>query len=481
MDKTFKLNVILILIIAVLFVLSGSKMFQLLGPQAQKTNSVAQIDVTSNGVSALQSSPGVSSAIQNSELVSSSDGTNSNFWYNEKFVPGNVEITPSNTLTCNTEDYISIHGSWGSKSLGCYPIIGCISIPWYYTIVTPEYTNISSFVGYMGFPQTESGGLFGSGAPSCKVQTGNSATKFNYPNLVSADVSDTEIGSPGYCLPNYNTTILESGHTYSNNAGNYYPNFINWGPGAIKEYSNSGYYYAINNSFYVAGNGGPGAAVPAGSTLIIPAISCGSTFPNNYITFAFPGFSGVPAIVSLSGFTPSVGLASNYAGEGVTYTFGGVFWPPLSNFLFEYTTESIDPTFTYGRPTLDYAQFPAGNSGDSQYVNVSYLFAPSINASYFPSAGAANVSLYASNITFASITGLNTLTSWQSLLDTTLFNKLIYSVNEYNLFKLSAVNINVNAYSLPNLQAAYYPMLGTGDLSRAYTYDFFRTDGVTIV
>ena len=488
MNKTVKLNTVLILAIAILFVLSGSKMFQLLGYPVQKANGTAQINVVSNGVSTLQSSSQVSSSIQNSELVSSSDGTNSNFWYNEKFIPGNVDTTPSDTLTCNTEDYISIHGYWSFVCVA--ELFGqCVAgYPWYNTVVTPQYSNMSTLVGYLGYPQTEASGLWNeisAKIPYCKVN----GASFNYPDLVSADVPLNEIQDPGYCLPPGVSTasISENGNTYSNSQTNY-PNFINWGASSIyaySGYSSNGqtYYYAINTSFYVAGNGGPGAAVPPSSTLIIPSISCGSTFPNNYITFAFPGFPGVPAIASLSGFTPSVGLATDDGGIGVTYVMGGVFWPPLANFLFAYTTENIDPTFSYGYPTLNYAQFPSGNKGDSQYVNVSYLLTPSISSSYLYSGENANVSLYASNITFASITGLNSVIggtdmSWQNILNTLLFNNIIDSLDEYSLIKLSTQNLNVNAYSLPNLQAAYYPMLGTGTLSDAYTYDYFRTDGI---
>lgn len=423
--------------------------------------------------------PAVSNAISSSELLSGST-VNSNFWYNEKFIAGTASPN-GNSANCNAENYITPpHFVWNSCA---FKVLGhCIGF-WQYVPNSASLQNYNSVTGYLGFPETESGGLFTIGAQSCNP---SGSSQYNFPDLVSAQILGFNVSGPGYCLPTYTTPsnqINTQGGPYPNKHGSNpanYPNFFNWSISDVHQYSSSGYYYALNTAF------NPPSVFNGPSALIVPAVSCGATFPNNYINFRFSGSQGIPEIVSLSGFTPSVGLAaSGGVGFGMTYVFGNVLWPSSKNYLVVASQISnIDNAFDYTSPTLNYAEFPAGNRGDNQYINVSGFFTAfnrgsfttplNLMSIFFPSITVkTSISLFESNTGFASITNYN-------LLNNNFLSLLNYVIPGFSAqdFLISTGLVNVNTYNLPNLEPAYYPMLTTGVLSNAYTYDYFRTDGV---
>jgi hypothetical protein len=467
-----KLEIVLVLAIIIVFSIAGIRLYSIFSSSAgtvvtQQTSSLQSLQTGAasiqTAVSAMLSDPSsqVSESIQNSELLASGT-TNANFWYNEKFISGDVS-TGASPPTCTALSTISPpRVVWGQS---CYKTIFgkkiCIPVLKYLS-QTQTSTTYTTLVGYMGFPQPEGpvNSLFEFGSLNCNP-SGKILGGYNYPNLVSADIVDANIYKLYYCLPT---------NSAPNNDYTSYSNFIDWDSSAVKQYGGaSGYYYAINTSF------SSGSAVPPGSTLIIPSVSCGATFVNNYINFEFGGKS-IPAVFSLSGFTPSVGLATDANSLGVTYSFGGIFWPGISNALFTYSNNNIDTAFNYSSPTLNYAQFPVGNKGDEQYINVSGLFEVPVNSTYF-GGGKPNesVDLYESNITFASISGLQSFSSWNNLLQQESF-AVAYdqSGNGYDPYPYVAIN----TYTLPNLEATYYPQLGSGSESDLGTYDYFRTDGV---
>ncbi len=465
---------------------NGSTYSMRQGPSQQNITALESMHI---GVNTYASS-GVSSAIQSSECIGGA-GTcggsgviNSNFWFNEKFISGAANT--GGTGACSAENYLTPpHWQWGC-ALNLPPLWpGGPCFPWLYTVsgsaTVQTYSNI---VGYLGFPETESGGAVESGAQSCKP--GNSGS-FNFPDLIAAELNGFDVSNPNYCLPSpTGSTITVAGNSYANDPSATYPNFFNWSASKyLYEYGSSPYYYALNPAFYPPSNNQGGqtspSALPAPSTLIIPAISCGGTFPNNYVNFKFPGKSGIPAIMSLSGYTPSVGLAAyNGVGVSITYVFGNVFWPPFANdYLAAPTAESsILSAFNFALPTLNNATFPAGNKGEQQYLNVGGPFSLSIPSDYFnagnpPSIGGQSVVIpivpYETNLSLLSVANLARL-NFKNPLENPL---ITYPINKSVYLALPE-----NAYSVPNLQSAYYPGISSGASSNAYTYDYFRTDGV---
>ncbi len=345
---------------------------------------------------------------------------NSNFVYNEKFYPGNISGT-----SCSVINEIKApHMCWSLFTLfscGGGPVDG----------------NSSNLVGYLGFPLSD--------------------TKFpnngaiNYSNLYSAISNGSQ---NEYQLPS-------SEFKYSN--------FINWSSSTIKEYPSDPYLlYAINTSFdgYHTINLG----IPE-STLIIPAISCGSTFVNNYITY--PGImSNMQDISTLSGFVPSVYLASadNENGLGIDYALGNILsssslpWTGSFNSLLAYQVQSIDPAFNYNMPTEDYAQFPKGNKGDEQYINTTNVFLTPLNMSYYGSSNNSLVSIYVSNTAISSIVSTSQSKQVCSRYGS---HGICEGYTTENFKKVSA-----DTFTDPDLEAAYYPDFGNG------MYLTFSTDGI---
>ena len=170
----------------------------------------------------------------------------------------------------------------------------------------------------------------------------------NFANLASGSFQPLKIFEPSSSFP--------------------YQNFFNFSNSAIKEYGGglSGYYYAINNS-YTGNQIGSATTVPK-STLIIPSISCGATFP--YTALVLPG-ENIPSVPTLTGFTPSVFLASNTQdGVGEYYLGGDLIassvWSEKSgslvfNSVYAYQAQKIASVFNYTSPTSGYAKFPSGH------------------------------------------------------------------------------------------------------------------------
>lgn len=383
--------------------------------------------------------PSLSSTVTNSELgVAGNGGGESNFWYNEKFIPGQVTYNgPGSPPSCYAENLIIPPGLvWSSCA---FKILGhCIPGPVYESGST-QSTYYNNLVGYIGYPTEDSGA--GSFKPFARCG-------YDFPNLVS--------GVPGFTL---NPTSIYYCPSPPSNIT--YANYFDWQstPTHILNYTGSQYLYAVNTNLYVPPYGnGPGPALPAGTTLIIPSVSCGATFPNNYIN-AKPLVGNIPDIQTLSGFTPSVGLAANGgAGWGVTYVAGQIgggqlqSWPAV-NSLEAYQYQSIDQAFPSNYPTLNYAHFPGGNKGDSQYINVSEFFEAPTNIGIFaPLSSGGNSTILVTNVTIASLHSY--------IVDNTI------------------AKTSINAYVPFNYESMYYPQLGSGLLSNLYTYDYFRTDGI---
>ncbi|MCW1294906.1 MAG: hypothetical protein QXP07_03600, partial [Candidatus Parvarchaeum sp.] len=309
-----------------------------------------------------------SSLITSNEYVSSSSPI-TNFWFNEKFYPGNIQSSSTGYSCSAVNEITAPHLCWD-----IFTLFSCGGGP-----TTSNFTNL---VGYLGFPQGDS-------------QFPNSGG-VNYSNLYSATNNATSQNV--YQLPSSEFP---------------YQNFINWSDSTIHAYYGlyPTYLYAINNSF--TGYTNLPGSVPK-STLIIPAVSCGSTFINNYVNY--PGFVGTLYNIStLSGFTPSVFIASpNQNGYGADYAFGHILslggdpWIGSFNSLLAYQIQSINPAFNYTMPSVDYAQFPKGNKGDIQYLNVSTSFLSPLSATYY-GGSSQGIEIYVSTKGISSL--LNTSTS----------------------------------------------------------------------
>ncbi len=377
----------------------------------------------SGGISA------ASSLITKNEYVfSSSISYNSNFWFNEKFYPGNVSFS-SNSYSCSAVNQIAAP----HLCLSLFTFFSCGG--------GPETSTFTNLVGYLGFPQGDSGFPNSGGT--------------NYSNLYSATSNGTSQNV--YQLPSSEFP---------------YQNFINWSDSTIHSYSGlsqngNSYIYAINNSFTgyqdLTGN------IPK-STLIIPAVSCGSTFINNYINY--PGFIGTLYNIStLSGFTPSVFLASpNENGFGAYYSFGhllsltGTPWTGSFNSLLAYQIQSISPAFNYTMPSVDYAQFPKGNKGDIQYLNVSTGFLTPLYMSYYSPSNTSNVEIYVSNKGIASLVTVSST-------ETTCTELGPHgSCLRYGQNPISSQS--ADTFTSPDLEGAYYPNYANG------AYVKFRTDAI---
>ncbi len=471
-----KLNAILALSIVILFIVAGIRLNYIIGGNSLvsyhavgTSQAFAKNNIGTGNSSADVLAPSVSSAITSSEAFNP-NGFQSNYWFNEKFLPGSVTSSQGG-YTCNAPTSYSVTAS---KQI----CVGSICFPYWVTVNLNSATySYNSFYGYFGFPQNNAGQYDGlSGALTCTGEgnSGIGSLHPEYPNLASAWIPyPTSVNDPNYCLPTTSGPISIPGigvanNPYPNSNSPYYPNFINWSKSDIYQYGSSGYYYAVNSSFSVQGTGGAGPAVPSHSTMIVPAISCGSTFPNNYLSgYPYLGvvtsLAPIPAILSVSGFVPSVGLAAQGGiGFSVYYDFGQAFWPGGNNNpLLLFWLDNIFSTFNYNSPTLNYAQFPSGNPGDTAYINVSGFFNTPLSENYFDAGSNTIVNLYESNLSLSSISNLASQSSWESFLS-----------------QPGLTSTHINTYTLPNLQSAYYPTLTTGLTSNVQIQAFFRTAAV---
>ncbi len=335
--------------------------------------------------------------------------------YNEYFIPGNAYGSECNYYT---ELKIGLYCRWIS--------LGGLGISWYSCIYVNEPANpvdTFSFEGWFGYPQSSGNSLISELSSVLFVQN----------SFVGA-------GTPFYA---YNET----------------DNFVNW-YNSINTYS-FGDQFAINYSFpffetptnptnTVPLDSAEGANPTGEATFIVPAVSCGSTFPipRGYLSQATSAlvYHTVPDIKTLSGFVSSVGEASNvpsgvqtlYAllpfdmgglinpfGEQEFYQASGMFSLTASHFF--------DSTFNFTEPGLNYANFPPGNHGDKIYYNVSNFFSTPIN--------------YTGNIG-----------------DVAYAYESKDVVLTYNTESGASPNItyaltqsNVSAYTVPNLQVGYFP------------------------
>ena len=374
------------------------------------------------------------SLILTNEYVSTPSNSiyNSNLWYNEKFYPGNVSSS-SNSYSCSAIANITA------------PHL-CISLFSFFSCGGgPNLGTFSHLVGYLGYPLQDNNFPNNNGA--------------NYSNLYSSIPPGSLYVPQVYQLP---SSKFE------------YENFINWSSSTIHPYSGTlastpPFLYAINTSFDGYPSISKSLSIPS-STLIIPAISCGSTFINNYINF--PVLVGeLYNISTLSGFTPSVYLASkNENGFGADYARGyllslfGLPWTGLFNSLLSYQVQSISPAFNYTMPTEDYAKFPTGNVGDSQYINVSNQFLTPLSMGYFQQGNNTAMSIYVSNTSIASVANIS---------NHGLICKGLGPHGTCETYTAQAIVTPVaDTFTSPDLEAAYYPNYGNG------VYLTFRTDGI---
>ena len=376
--------------------------------------------------------PSFSSFITKNEYINTSSLTyNSNFWQNEKFYPGNLSLSSSGYSCSALSEITAPKFCWDA-----YTLFSCAG--------SPEIANFTNLVGYLGFPQVDN-----------RFPNNNGA---NFSNLYSAVTNGS--GPHVYQLPSSKFP---------------YQNFINWSNSTIHSYSDLSdnginYIYAINTSFTGYTNiEGLSGSVPK-STLIIPAVSCGSTFIDNYINH-FGAVGNLYNISTLSGFTPSVFLASpDQNAFGVYYSLGYFLtnsptpWTGSFNSLLAYQVQSISPAFNYTMPSSDYAQFPKGNKGDLQYLNVSTSFLTPLSMSYFGADNSSGVEIYVSN------KGISTLVNVSSSQTECVEYGAHGSCLKYG--QDVSTSSSADTFTSPDLQGAYYPDFDNGQ------YVDFRTDGI---
>ena len=364
-----------------------------------------------------------SSIIDNEYVFSTSIYYKSNFWFNEKFYPGNISDN-SGSYSCSAVNKIT---AATHLCLSLFTLFSCGG--------GPKTSTFNNLVGYLGFPQADNNFPKNGGV--------------NFSNLYSA----TSNGSSQniYQLPSPKFP---------------YQNFIDWSSSTIHSYDGTDFIYAINNSF--TGYPDIAGSIPK-STLIIPAVSCGSTFINNYIPFL--GFVGTLYNIStLSGFTPSVFLASsNQNAYGADYALGYLLnlgndpWVDSFNSLLAYQVQSISPAFRYTMPSVDYAQFPKGNNGDIQYLNVSTDFLTPLSLSYY-GGNSTNVEIYVSN------KGIS------SLLNTSRSQTICTEEGPHGACLRYGQDVittqTADTFTSPDLEGVYYPNYDNG------IYLQFRTDGI---
>ena len=420
------LMVLIIVILSFLLINKGLTILQVAGiAHTAFQSKISTLNYTPHSLSNLvstYSSSASSSPIPGNEYVfTSSVYSNDNLFFNENFYPGNVNSS-SNVYYCSAITKIPAP----HLCFNLFSLFSCGGAP-----VKGNFTNL---VGYLGFPEQDN-------------NFPNNGDGVNYSNLYSKQ--NLGFGKSAYQLPSLQYP---------------YQNFINWSNSTLHLYSGlsnkqNSYLYAINNSFtgYTTFPG----SIPK-STLIIPAVSCGSTFIHDYINYQ--GFVGtLHHIITLSGFTPSVFLASsNQNGYGPDYFDGkiltlGNIWTSSYNSLLAYQIQSINSPFDYTMPSLNYAKFPKGNKGDVQYLNVSGLFSTPVPISYYNPNENGNISVYTSNTSIASII----CTRGGS------FPNCIG-----NSYFLNSSIETADTFTSPDLEAAYYPNDGNA------MYLMFRTDGI---
>lgn len=451
-----KFDLVLLSIIIVLVLISAIRLQLIVSNTGTTQHQLTGVHNLETGLATLSSTPQVTSSVTSSEIVSSNNPVQSNVFLNEKFIPGTIKTSNGAVEGCSAEDSISFpHIYWTCT----YVFFACIPTPHIVGGYSARFSQFTSLVGYLGFPESDS--------INTACSYGDTINGISYSNLFSGITGEANPTSLQLCLPESSTSI--GGVT---NEPTYYPNFINWSLSTIHNYTGSSpsggpYYYAINNSVRV--NSNTGAAVsPSGTTLILPAVSCGSTFLNNYLPYVSMSSGGsIPAIMSLSGFTPSTGLASDSASTDLLYWLGGTSWmQSLSSLDVPVLEGELPASFTYYiAKAFNYAKFPAGNKGDVQYLNTSGFFGTLINSSYD------SLSSNSQGFSAEVFAGDSEVASFY----TKSYQKRFAS----NILQLvTSGELTADTYSLPNVQSAYYPTLTTYPPGSDVTVEMFKEDGV---
>ncbi len=318
------------------------------------------------------------------------------------------------------------------------------SYTYYGPFSSPEVTSkaYTFFTGFFGYPQES-------------TQTVEYKVKF--PSLFSGIINLTEVFNF-----NLKEGSIRSPYDQISSPGVY--NIIQWGQGAIHYYQNSNNIYAESDDAALYVNGSSNEIT--GNTFIVPSVSCGATSPPPVV------FGTTYSVPLTSGFVPAVGMASRSSVGAIVKSLvinwlstDDMFWS-----LYQYegqfpqlAAETLKSDFNFTEPSLNYAAFPAGNQGDSQYVNNSGFFSTPVNATLFfgKQFGQQNFFVYESNST---ILTYQTNSKEPSLVNATEFS-------------------NVSAYSIPNLVPAYWPFIGVfggtlGGPDPTEIFDTFKIDGI---
>ena len=309
-------------------------------------------------------------------------------------------------------------------------------------------TSYSDFTGFFGYPQESTI------TPEYNVK---------FPSLFSGIINLTEVLTFNLAEGSVRSPYDEPG-----SKGVY--NIIEWGQSSLHYYPGTSYMYAESTDADLYVNASPGqSSMISGNTFIVPAISCGATATP-------PVLIGTTYAVPLtSGFVPAVGLAAQSSVGSIVkslvvneFSSDDMFW---SFYQYEgqfpqLAVKTLKSDFNFTEPSLNYAAFPPGNDGDSQYINNSGFFSVPVNATLFfgQQFNQQNFFVYESN---------NTILTYQTSSDTP------------SLADATKVS-NVSAYSVPNLVPAYWPFLGVfggsfGSSSGpdpALIYDTFKVDGI---
>ncbi len=442
-----KLEYLMLALIAVLAVLISLHQFGSPSHTTTATASSALGGLSQNDQNAFQSSASSTSLVAQNEIVNNTDAVNSNFWFNSKFYPGKVVLNTTTkeyeceTLTAITAPHICVNSNFFTNLLSGPLLYLCGG--------SSNIQNISDFVGYLGFPQSE---------PNTNIFTAS------FPNLISGSFEPLLFAFPSKENP--------------------YQNLVVFNNSVIKAYGGSltGYYYAVNNT-YEGINFGSGYPIHGKSTLVIPSVSCGSTFPDTYVLLPGQTVSSMP---TLTGFMPSVFLSSNTEdGIGELYIQGllssTALWinsVPIPSVVadgffespYAYQVQRIAPNFNFGMPTSNYAPFPSGNKGYLNYLNQVVPFYTEVNASYFgksPETG--NVILFSSNTSISSgyttfqnkvpMSEIMRIAALVSIPAIEVGPGLSSTLVQYNRSRQQIPMYQSNSYTLPALQAFYYPSL----------------------
>ncbi|MBE5728309.1 hypothetical protein IHE51_00410 [Candidatus Parvarchaeota archaeon] len=421
--------VLLLLLIAVVgvFVFSYASHY---GPARNANSPVSTYASSTQQISTFQqaSNPSPQQTIVNNEEVSTNPNVLTVAYvvtYDEEFIPGNP--SPSGCTYYSTMQVTAKCNTFG-RYRSCVALTGF-----------PNSVQTSSVSGFFGYPQ--SSGLI----------------PRSHNELFSGVLHSGSFGSNTYYI------------TYPSDQTD---NFAGWSSGGTAYSFDPTYHFAINYSFpffVTTGNTAQldtaqSATSTGDATFVVPAVSCGSTF---LTPEANVGSYTIGAVTTLSGFTPSVGEASNVpGGVQALYLFFPLDMGGLDNpFYAQEFYQSVgmlsssalhffDSSFNFTEPGLNYANFPAGNKGDELYYNVSNFFNTTIN--YTGGIG---------RIAYA-YESKDVILTYQTTTGTPA--NITYALTKSN----------VSAYTVPNLEASYFPELKPQIFFFTLVPEIFKIDGV---